>query len=157
MKILVTFYSRTGSTKKVGEMIAKALKADFEEIFDTKKRKGIFGYFSAGKDASKKSLTKLKPLKSKIENYDLVVVGTPIWAWSISTPIRTFLSENKSKFKKLAFFSTRGGSEPEPVFNEMAEISKKPVCTLSFTTKQVMKENIEKQVNSFAKKIQSLK
>ena len=51
MKTLVVFYSRTGTTKKVGENIAKILKCDSEEIFDTKDRMGVVGYMQAGKDA----------------------------------------------------------------------------------------------------------
>ena len=54
MKTLVVLYSRTGTTKKVGEEIAAALKADVEEIIDTKKRSGPIGYVQAGRDAMKK-------------------------------------------------------------------------------------------------------
>ena len=51
-KTLVAYYSRTGTTKKVGEAIAKALKADIDEIIDLKKRSGAIGWVVSGKDAS---------------------------------------------------------------------------------------------------------
>ena len=51
MKVLVAFYSRTGSTKLVAEAIAQALNADVEEIKDKKDRNGIFGFLKSGYEA----------------------------------------------------------------------------------------------------------
>ncbi|MBE3088681.1 MAG: flavodoxin family protein, partial [Actinobacteria bacterium] len=42
--ILVVYYSRTGTTRKVAEYITKQLGADMEEIIDMKKRSGIWGF-----------------------------------------------------------------------------------------------------------------
>lgn len=39
MKILIVFYSRTGTTRKVAHELQKSLKADIEELFD-KNRSG---------------------------------------------------------------------------------------------------------------------
>ena len=44
-------------------------------------RAGIIGYLFAGRDAVRKKLTKLKPLKFNPTDYDLVIIGTPIWAY----------------------------------------------------------------------------
>lgn len=154
MKTLIVFYSRTGTTKIVAEKLAKILHAAIEEVKDKKNRKGPIGYVGAGRDAMKKSLTRIETTKSKAEDYDLVIIGTPIWAWTISTPIRTYLTENKCRFKRLGFFCTMGSSDPKPIFREMAGIAKKPIAAMGLTAKHVLKENIEKEVNAFAKKLQ---
>src|SRR3989338_8550287 len=104
MKALIVYYSRTGTTKKVAEELADRLKADKEEIIDKKNRKGPIGYMIAGKDAMRKKLTKINELKKNPENYDLLVIGTPIWAFTMVPAIRTFLIKIKNYNKKIALF-----------------------------------------------------
>jgi flavodoxin len=106
MKILVVSYSRSGNTKKIAEQIAKKLDADFDEVIDMKDRhRKIIGWLIAGKDAMAKEKTEIKYKKDPTE-YDLVIVGTPIWAWTMTPAIRTYLTENK--FSEVAFFCTYG-------------------------------------------------
>jgi len=62
MTILILFYSRTGTTKKVANLISENLNCDNEEIFDTKNRKGFFGYIKSAKDAMRKNLTILEKI-----------------------------------------------------------------------------------------------
>jgi len=150
MKTLVVYYSRTGTTKKIAEMIRESLSADIEEIKDTVERKGIVGYFRSGRDAMKKRLTKLEVFEKDLNEYDLVVVGTPIWGWNMSVPIRTFVTEQKDRMKKVAFFCTMGGSGSVKAFEEMWEISgKEPEATLALTNKEIIKNNFQEKVDFF--------
>ena len=87
MKILVAYYSRTGNTKKAALEIANKLGATADEIVDLKDRKRlIVGWLVAGGDASKGKLTKIKYEKEPTE-FDLVVIGTPIWAWTLTAAV----------------------------------------------------------------------
>lgn len=152
MKTLVVYYSRTGTTKKIGEEIAKKLEAKTEDIIDTVDRSGAMGYLYAGRDAMKRRLTKLKRPKLNPADFDLVVVGTPIWAWNMSAPVRTYLTAFKGKFEKVAFFCTMGGQGDQNAFKEMGEVAKiEPVATLSLTTKEVMKDNFTDRLEEFVK------
>ncbi|MCK4272271.1 flavodoxin family protein [bacterium] len=54
MKSLVVFYSRTGNTRRVAEMIAQGLDAILQELVDKKSRKGPIALLRAGRDAIKK-------------------------------------------------------------------------------------------------------
>ncbi len=106
-KILVVYYSRTGNTKKVALNLAKKINADCEEIIDLKERNRIIiGWLVSGKDATMKKMTEIE-FKKDPSKYDLVIIGTPVWSWTVTPAIRTYLSENK--FKKVAFFCTNGG------------------------------------------------
>lgn len=78
MKTLVAYYSRTGTTRRVGEAISELLKCDIENIVDKKSRAGVLGYLAAGRDATMKRLTEIESPKFDPATYDLVVVGTPI-------------------------------------------------------------------------------
>ncbi|MBI4779086.1 hypothetical protein HY797_01375 [Candidatus Falkowbacteria bacterium] len=139
MKILIAYYSRTGVTKKLADFIAKKIGAEMEEIKDTVNRAGVLGYMLAGRDGMKRRLTKLESPKLNPADFDLVIIGTPIWSWNMSAPIRTYLEEYKNQFKQAAFFCTMGGSGHETAFKEMGEIiGKKPVAILSLKTKEAV-------------------
>ena len=136
MNALVTYYSRTGNTKKVAEKLALLLKCAIEEIHDTKNRKGFLGWLSAGKTATKKELTTLEKVNNDPASFDIVVIGTPMWNHTVSTPIRTYLSQYKDSFKKVAFFCTHQYTDDSP-FEEMASlVGKTPVATLILNSKK---------------------
>jgi flavodoxin len=154
MKTLVTYYSRSGNTKKIAEKIARQIKADTDEIIDLKDRsRKIIGWFVAGKDASMKKPTKIKYKKSP-DKYDLIIIGTPVWAWTMTPAIRTYLNENgdklKTKAKKLAFFCTCGGQKGK-AFEEMESLSKKPRATLTIKDRDIKCSDDE--IKSFCREI----
>ena len=154
MEILVVFYSRSGRTKKVAEAISDILKCDKEEIFDTKNRKGIPGFLSAGTDANLRRLTAIKEIKNNPSLYDLVIIGIPIWSSNISTPIRTYLSLCKEEFKKVAFFCTRLGSDSKKVFADMKNLSQKiPLALLELTSREVARDQYMQKVKEFIKNL----
>ena len=165
-KILIVFYSRTGTTKKAVWAIlnsltsfikSKKINVDIEEIIDTKDRSGAIGYLFAGKDATLKSLTRIKKSRYNSAKYDLIIIGTPVWAFTMSTPIRTYILQNKAKLNpsaKAAFFCTQGGSGSERTFREMEKVcGKKPVALLELTKKEVMQNLSEKKVRGFVERI----
>jgi Flavodoxins len=121
MKSLVVYYSRTGKTKFVAESIAAQLGADLEEVVDLKKRGGTLGWINSGKDASRKSLTEIAPTQKSIADYDLVVIGTPIWAWAPTPAFRTYISKNSLAGKKVALFYTFD-SDPKQASGKIREI-----------------------------------
>ena len=158
MKALVVFYTRTGTTKKAADAIAKELGCESEELFDNKNRSGVLGYLFAGKDAMLKTMEKLKELKHNPADYDLIIVGTPVWNFTVSTPIRTFLITHKDRLKKVAFFFTGGGggNVNKNVFPHMTvACGKDPVATLALRTDEVVKGEHMQKIKEFVKKLQS--
>lgn len=149
MKILVVYYSRTGVTETVAKEIAKELKADIEAITDNVNRDGAIGYIKCGKEAMSKKVIDINPIKNNPDGYDLVVVGTPIWGWTMASPIKAFL--HKYKPKNVAFFCTMGGSAGK-TFANMQELSGKPNATVEFLTEEVQKNNYQDKLKDFVKK-----
>jgi flavodoxin len=150
MKTLIAYYSRTGTTKKIGDAIAEKLGAETEEILDTVNRMGVKGYLVSGRDAMKKRMTKLESLRFNPAGYELVIIGTPIWGWNMSVPIRTYITENKEKFRKVAFFCTMGGSGDEKAFLEMEKIiGRKPLGILALKTVEVAKNEYGEKLEKF--------
>jgi flavodoxin len=154
MKTLVVFYSRTGTTKKIAEEIAAKIGAEIEEIKDTVDRNGAKGYLLAGRDATLRRLTKLEEVKYNPADFDLVIIGTPIWSWNMSAPIRTYITEHKNNFKNVAFFCTMGGSGDEKAFREMGDIiGKNPVSTLPLKTREAVKDEFAEKMEKFVTSI----
>ena len=146
----MVYYSRTGSTAKLARDIAARMGCDIDPIVDTVKRTGIIGWLKSGRGAMRKSLTRLEPPKLDPAQYDLVIVGTPVWATSVSVPVRTYLQENKGKIGRVAFFLTAGGENVGPVLADMEAVcGKKPVATLGVRMQDVKKGRHGEKVASF--------
>ena len=134
MKILLTYFSHTGNTQKIAKAIAAKYDADIEQIKETDDRVGVSGYLAAGRDALFKRHGSIQSAHKDPAQYDLTILGTPIWAWSVSPPVRTYINEHKSSFNQVAFFCTEGGSGGKRAFQQMADlIGKQPVATLEIT------------------------
>jgi flavodoxin len=156
MKGLVVFYSRTGNTKKIAQDISNELNFDLEEIFDTKKRSGILGFIRAGWDAFKGNLTEIKDVEKDPGRYDLVIIGTPNWAKSMTPAIRTYIKQEKEKLDRTAFFCTEGGKGGEKLFENLAKHSEtEPISTLEILKKELKKETYKEKLQKFVKEINS--
>ncbi|MFH1840664.1 MAG: hypothetical protein ABH807_00695 [Candidatus Shapirobacteria bacterium] len=154
MRILVAFYSRTGTTKKIALKLAEKLKADILEILCPSIGLGPVGYLKAGRSTMLKIFVPIQfSTKDRVlTNYSLVIIGTPIWAFTLSSPIKTFLTQNKKKFNKVAFFVTYHSSGVDKTFTDMAKIiDQKPIATLALTAPKVWQEKFEEKISCFIK------
>jgi flavodoxin len=156
MKALVAFYTRTGTTRLAAEAIARGLDGEVEEVVDTKDRSGATGYFIAGKDAWRKNLTTLQPITQDPAGYPIVVIGTPVWAFTMAPAVRTYLTENKEKLSKVAFFCTMGGSGDKGAFAAMEELSgRKPIAVLALKEKDIKAGQCADAVKAFVEAIRA--
>lgn len=154
MKVLIVYYSRTGTTKKVAERLSQELGAECEEIIDHKKRAGFFGFLGAGLDALRKKVTKIDPPEKDPAGYDLVIVGTPIWAGLMAPAARTFLSDNRGKIKKIAFLATMGGAKLTKAWADMQTVCcLSPVATVAVSAKQMSSGEYITSLKDFAAKL----
>ncbi len=106
------FYSLEGNTKFIAQTIQDHLKADLIEIKPVKEiDSSTYKKFMWGsKQAMMNEKPKLLPYEFDSSNYDIIFIGTPIWAWRMSPPIYTFISENDLVGKKVVIFASCGGA-----------------------------------------------
>ncbi len=150
MKILVVFFSRSGRTRRVAEMIARQAGADLEAIAPRQGYGGFFGFFRAGSQAVRRRTPAINRLQKNVTAYDLVVLGTPIWAGHISSPLRTAIVEQKDKIKRYAIFCTAGNAEPQSVLNDVQEaIGFTPVAVAVFTAREVSRGSLQEKLDKF--------
>ena len=115
-KILVAYFSATGTTKEVAQNLAKAADADIYEI------KSVVPYTDADlnwMDKNARSTVEMKDKSSRpeiveddfsVDKYDVIFLGFPIWWYVAPTIINTFLEQHDFSNKKIILFATSGGS-----------------------------------------------
>lgn len=154
MKKLVVFYSRTGTTKKVAQRLSLEIGAECEEIYDRKKRAGLFGFLGAGFDAIRRKKTVIDPAEKDPADYDLVLVGTPIWAGAMTPAVRTYLADNRGKIKKAGFFATGGEIPKDEVWADMETVvGQAPLATWAAATNMVQSGKYVVRLKDFAAKL----
>ena len=92
MKTAIVYYSMSGNTKMVAEIIAKELSADLIEIKPVKDYpdKGARKFIWGGMKAVMGEKPQLNPYEFN-GDYDRIIFATPVWASSFTPPIRTFI------------------------------------------------------------------
>lgn len=120
-RCLVVYFSWTGNTARVAKAIASRLSADIEEVVEVRPRTGSFAYLRSAMDAV---FNRTPPLQSGIHDiseYDLVVIGCPVWAQKMAAPMRTWLTRHAGRIPHAAFFCTEGGAGGEKVLAQMSD------------------------------------
>ena len=127
--VLCIYYSRTGKTKQAMEEVALALDAELVEITDGQDRSGFSGFMLSGMEAMRRSTRPLKPFDTErnLENYRLVVIGTPVWAGRCSSVVRALLKRRGLEMKRVAFLLTRDSDKRyEEIYDQMDQYVSKP-------------------------------
>ena len=115
-KILVAYYSATGTTKEVAEKIAKAAKADIYEITALKpySNTDLNWHDSKSRTTIEQNDSSIRPeIASKdadVSKYDLIFIGYPIWWGDEPRILDTFVEKYNFEGKTLVPFCTSGGS-----------------------------------------------
>ena len=155
MKTLVVYYSRSGNTRLVAGKISQEIGGDIEEIIDKKRRTGPLGFVIGGFDATRGRKTDIAEMKKSPRDYDLIVVGTPMWNKRITPAVRTYLRGNNFSEKRVALFCTNLGSEPERVFKTLKELMSgcSFVGELTITNAQKDREKTEENISEWSKSL----
>lgn len=127
-KTLVAYFSATGTTKAVAEDLARVAGADLLEITPAVK------YTDADldwRDSESRSSLEMKdltsrpalaPSKVKVEKYDRVFIGFPIWWYTAPTLINTFIESVDLTGKKVYLFATSGGSNIDKACSDLKQL-----------------------------------
>lgn len=110
--VLVAYFSHSGKTRAIAEMIHVSVGGDVFEIVN------VDPYPSAYEETAERASKELKAssrptLKGRLDDassFDLVFVGYPNWWGTMPTPVMTFLTEYGFPGKAIAPFCTNEGS-----------------------------------------------
>lgn len=123
-KILVIYYSLTGHTKDIAERIKAQTNADLYAIeLQEPLPKGVKAYYEIWKQYKDKNYPEVKGDMPDLSGYDLVILGSPVWMYTLSTPMQSFLKGIDFNKKPVAIYSTQG-SNPGAFFADMRKAAK---------------------------------
>jgi len=117
MNVGIIFFSKTGNTRKIAEVLSDKLKSMkiSSELIEIKSSK-VPGVLGGGRAAMKQKEMPILNESQDLSKYDLFLFGSPIWAWRPSPYIYSFLRHIKYSGKKLAgvFFTCAGDRQKHP-------------------------------------------
>lgn len=137
MKKLVVFYSLSGNTRAVARRIARSLRADLMEIRTVKTYPDDYDVLlSLGeKEVKAGYMPQIDALQYDANQYDTVILGTPVWWGTFAPAVKKFLSLVKWKGKKVYPFATHGGDlghTPSDLRKAMRGAQTAPVLGIRF-------------------------
>lgn len=161
MKAAVIYYSLEGNTRCVAEKIATRLGAELIQLIPVKEYPTgkVSKYFWGGKSATFGEAPRLESCHFESSQYDLIILGTPIWAGTFAPPLRTFLRDYKLTGKKIALFACSSGGSTEKCFVQLEKETDS--CTVVSTLRlinplKVVPEEVDSIVLDFCTKLEGL-
>ncbi len=154
---LVAYFSATGTTTKVAELLADAIGADIFEIqLDIPYNAADLDWHNENSRSSleMKDGTSRPSIANKRDNmneYDVVFIGFPIWWYTAPTIINTFLESYDMRGKIIVPFATSGGSGMGDTNRKLA-----PSCSgAKLLEGKVLKSNVSlKELDNWSKTLQ---
>ena len=123
MKTAIVYYSMSGNTEFTAGRLAEGLDADLIGIRPEKAYpdKGFRKFLWGGKSAAMAETPKLAPYDFDPDKYDRIVIGFPVWAWTVAPPVRAFALEQKEALrgKRIAAFACQSGNGGEKALEKL--------------------------------------
>ncbi len=113
-KILLVYYSYTGNTKQIAQYIKKNIQEKQVDLLQLHPKKPYSTDYQKVVDEEEakmdqKETVALHPINLQLESYDEIILGTPVWWYTIPPVVRSFLKEYSLKDKEIHAFITNGG------------------------------------------------
>ena len=114
------------------------------------------GYLGWGvRQLGRKDERELDPIPYKVADYDLIIVGTPVWTYTLTPPVRTFLKENNFEGKDVAVFCCHDGNMSHTLEDMIAGMSGSN-CTGRIDFMSVLKDDRDCAAQKAEKWVKSL-
>ena len=138
MKTIIIYYGYGKHTRMIAERIKDELECDILEIkpkvpYSNDYQKVVD---ETTDNLQTKDTPEIENIDINLDEYDRVILGTPVWWYTITPPIRTFLSKYDLSGKRVYPFATNAGWLGS-TFEEMKELCNGIVeneMSIKFTT-----------------------
>jgi hypothetical protein len=139
-RALIVFYSLSGNTEGLARDLAAALPQgtwDLEALRERKARTGWRGMVRCVSDSIGRRKPSIVAPRFRPADYDVVLVGTPIWMGRLSGPARTYLATGPFRQAKLGLFISSGGPPNAGTWKDIQQACPQtPTDVLQFNTRE---------------------
>jgi len=123
-KILIACYSHSGNTKAAAEKIQSITGGDMFEIRPVKAYPNDYNTLVNLAKTEKQNDVAVELVDDgNIRNYDVIFIGTPVWWYTMATPVKTFLTKNDFSGKTIVPFCTHGGGGASSTYPDMQKLA----------------------------------
>lgn len=158
-KTLIVYFSWGGNTKTVANHIHDLIGGDIVEV------ETVIPYPDTYEEVTQIAPGELESdyrpeLKTKIENmdeYDTLIVGTPIWGSHLTPAMKSFLASYNLSGKSIAPFCTHGGSGTAQSVNDIRSVSPNSTILGSLAVYGSQAENSRNDIEQWLRKIGIIK
>lgn len=134
-KVLIAYYSYSGNTKKVAEKIQQLTNGDIFEIVPKKAYPNNYNdVVNLAKDEKQKDIKPELTDNGNVKDYDIIFLGTPVWWYTMASPVKTFISNNDFSGKTIVPFCTHGGGGASSTYIDMQKLAKGAKVTEGYTS-----------------------
>ena len=160
MKTAVVYYSYDGNCALVAEQIKAQIDADILRLVpvNEKRRSGFFAIFCGVLQVFMGKKPDLKPYSFDPEAYEIIILGTPVWAGRPTPAMHSFLSKTKISGKKLALFICHRGGKGDAMNKFKALLDNNTIVSEIdfFEPARKNPEEQKQQIKDWAKNIAGL-
>ena len=154
-RILVVFYSNTGTCRHVAELLCAQHGWPRGEIIERHSRAGSTGTLRCLFDTILRRRPPILYEGPDPADHDAVVLVSPIWLYGLAGPMRTFVAQEHAALKRVAVLSIMGRVGG---FNAVAEIEqllgRAPLIAAAFTTREVEDGSCAIRLQAFGRALQ---
>jgi flavodoxin len=150
-KILIAYYSHSGNTKEAAEKIQSLTGGDLFEIKPANEYPK--DYNAVVNQAKQEKADDVRPELVSLGNvkaYDILFIGTPVWWYTMASPVKTFLAENNFDGKIIVPFCTHGGGGASSTYTDIKNLAQGAEVKEGYTSYENSAniEEIGKWINS---------
>lgn len=156
MKTLVVYYSFEGNTEYAAKIIAGRLGADLLQLKAGNEPPSGFGkYLIGGRAALRGEKAILYRINRHPEDYDVVIIGGPVWAGTLAPALREFMIQHPFERKRAALFACSASGNAVKMLDRMKSMlaGNEILADLSLRSPLKRKEQAEQQIEEFCDKL----
>lgn len=150
-KFLIAYYSHSGNTKEVAEKIQMVTGGDIFEIQPVNKYPNNYNeVVSQAKIENQNDVRPQLISNGDIKNYNIIFIGTPVWWYTMASPVKTFLAYHNWDNKVIVPFCTHGGGGASNTYSDMQKIAQSAKVLNGYTSYEnsAKIEDIKTWINS---------
>ena len=150
-KILVVCYSYTGTSLELARELCGQQGWQKAEIALVHPRSGPSGYWRCVLDSLLRSRPEIRYDGPPPREFEAVVLISPIWAFRLASPMRSFVARRRDHLPEVAVLSVMGGAGAPNAVAEVARLlDRAPIHSAAFTMKEVEEGDCRERLRSFA-------